>query len=241
MSLDGPFPVNTAEVAPFAAPHVEHSGAGVGLLDQGPQKRRAVARIQEPPPGLDGLSGIARVLRAPILWLEQVAIAAAGEVEGVPSRTDQGSVPALQGGGAVADGADQGGQEWLRRRSKSILTDEKIVSSLWSMATRTVELDEEAYEILSQRKREDQSFSEIIKEHFGKPGSGTAGDLLRMADRYVLSEETLDAIENHGKICTARDLLEYVKNMEISEETLDVLEEVVQTRRQSPARIVDFD
>src|SRR5689334_24168963 len=67
-----------------------------------------MARVQEPPPGLDGFAGIAGVLRTPVLRLEQVAVAAAGEVEGVPPWTDQGPALALQGSGAVADGADQG-------------------------------------------------------------------------------------------------------------------------------------
>jgi hypothetical protein len=67
------------------------------------------------------------------------------------------------------------------------------------MSARTVRLDEEAYEILSRKRQEEQ-----------------------------------------GKISTARDLLEYVKHMKISEEALDRMEEVVQSRRRSPARIVDL-
>jgi predicted CopG family antitoxin len=106
------------------------------------------------------------------------------------------------------------------------------------MGARTVRLDEEAYEILSRKRRGQQSLSAVIKEHLGEPGQGTGEDLLPMADKYLLSEETLDAIEERGKISTARDLLEYVKNMKISEEALDRLEEVVQSRRRNPARIV---
>lgn len=108
------------------------------------------------------------------------------------------------------------------------------------MGARTVRLDEVAYEILSRKRQGPQSFSAVIKEHFGEPGQGTRADLPRMADKYLLSEETLDAIEERGKISTARDLLEYVKNMKISEEALDRLEEVVQSRRRSPVRIVDL-
>jgi predicted CopG family antitoxin len=66
---------------------------------------------------------------------------------------------------------------------------------LFSMANRNVALDEEAYEILSGRKRQGQSFSQVIKEHFETPAGGTAADLLRNADQYVLTEETLDAID----------------------------------------------
>ncbi len=82
------------------------------------------------------------------------------------------------------------------------------------MSTKTVELDEEAYEILSRQKRTGQSFSEVIKERLGD--------------------------EKKGQIRTARDLLEYIKNVKIPEEALDRMEEVVQSRRQSPARIVDL-
>jgi predicted CopG family antitoxin len=63
------------------------------------------------------------------------------------------------------------------------------------MAARTIPLDEEAYEILNRRKQPGQSFSQVIKMHFGEPGHGTVADLLRKAESYALSEETLDAIE----------------------------------------------
>lgn len=68
------------------------------------------------------------------------------------------------------------------------------------MSSKTVDLDEEAYEILSRQKRAGQSFSEVVKEHFKKPGRSTAADLLRNAERYALSEETLDAIEEQVRM-----------------------------------------
>ncbi len=68
------------------------------------------------------------------------------------------------------------------------------------MSAKTVDLDEEAYEILSRQKRPGQSFSEVVKEHFEKPGRSTAADLLRNAERYALSEETLDAIEEQVRM-----------------------------------------
>jgi hypothetical protein len=37
--------------------------------------------------------------------------------------------------------------------------------------------------------------SQVIKMHLGEPRYGTAEDLLRKAESYVLSEDTLDAIE----------------------------------------------
>jgi predicted CopG family antitoxin len=79
------------------------------------------------------------------------------------------------------------------------------------MSFKTVELDDEAYEILSRQKRAGQSFSEIVKQNFRpKP---------------------------HG---TARDLLELAKKVEISEDTLDRIEEIIQTRSQNPPRDVDL-
>lgn len=61
------------------------------------------------------------------------------------------------------------------------------------MAVKTVTIDLEAYEILTRRKRPGQSFSQVIKEHFGKKKTG--GDLLAALGRLSLSEETLDAVE----------------------------------------------
>jgi predicted CopG family antitoxin len=73
----------------------------------------------------------------------------------------------------------------------------------------TVELDEEAYDILCRQKRSEQSFSEVIKERLGSERQGTAEDLLRL-----------------------------VKDLEIPEDTLDRIEEVIQSRSQDPVRNV---
>ena len=62
------------------------------------------------------------------------------------------------------------------------------------MSTKTIELDVEAYEALARQKRPGQTFSDVIKAHFGRPG--TVADFLRMASEIKLSEETLDAIED---------------------------------------------
>jgi predicted CopG family antitoxin len=68
------------------------------------------------------------------------------------------------------------------------------------MAAKTIPLDEEAYEILNRRKQPGQSFSQVIKMHLGEHRHGTAEDLLRKAERYVLSEDTLDAIEEQIRL-----------------------------------------
>lgn len=61
------------------------------------------------------------------------------------------------------------------------------------MAVKTITIDLEAYESLARHKKPGKSFSQVIKEHFGKAKTG--GDLRAVLQHIVLSEETLDAIE----------------------------------------------
>jgi predicted CopG family antitoxin len=62
------------------------------------------------------------------------------------------------------------------------------------MAVKTITIDMEAYEALKRRKLRGQSFSQVIKEHFG--GGATGADLLALMDSLEpLSEETLDALD----------------------------------------------
>jgi predicted CopG family antitoxin len=61
------------------------------------------------------------------------------------------------------------------------------------MAVKTITIDLEAYETLSRHKTPGQSFSQVIKQHFGKVRTGR--DLLQAIERISFSEETLDAIE----------------------------------------------
>jgi predicted CopG family antitoxin len=61
------------------------------------------------------------------------------------------------------------------------------------MATKTISIDTEAYEALRRRKRRGQSFSDVIKEHFG--GSATAATLLAAVQGLKVDESTLEALE----------------------------------------------
>jgi predicted CopG family antitoxin len=64
------------------------------------------------------------------------------------------------------------------------------------MAVKTITIDVEAYELLSRKKREGQSFSQVIKEHFtGRP---TGKDLKVALRGTFISEDALDAIEEQG-------------------------------------------
>jgi predicted CopG family antitoxin len=61
------------------------------------------------------------------------------------------------------------------------------------MALKTISLDAEAYAALARRKRQDQTYSEVIKAHFGRRTTGA--DLERVLTDLNVSEDTLDAIE----------------------------------------------
>lgn len=62
------------------------------------------------------------------------------------------------------------------------------------MAVKTITIDLDAYEALRRHKRSGQSFSQVIKEHFNTPKTGR--DLQAALDRFALSPDTLDAIED---------------------------------------------
>jgi predicted CopG family antitoxin len=65
------------------------------------------------------------------------------------------------------------------------------------MAVKTVTIDMEAYDLLSRHKREGQSFSQVIKEHFS--GAKKGRDLMAVLREVSLSEEALDAVEAQVK------------------------------------------
>jgi predicted CopG family antitoxin len=61
------------------------------------------------------------------------------------------------------------------------------------MAVKTITIDMEAYDTLTRHKRAGQSFSQVIKTHFGP--QPTAGRLLERIKTIRLSAEALDAME----------------------------------------------
>jgi predicted CopG family antitoxin len=65
------------------------------------------------------------------------------------------------------------------------------------MAVKTITIDLEAYETLARHKRAGQSFSEVIKEHFGRAPTGR--DLLAAVKRSRVADDTIEKIEIHVK------------------------------------------
>ncbi len=63
---------------------------------------------------------------------------------------------------------------------------------------KTISLDPEAYAALAREKRKDQSFSEVIKAHFGRRTTGA--DLEKILADLKVSDATLDAIEEQIRI-----------------------------------------
>lgn len=61
------------------------------------------------------------------------------------------------------------------------------------MAVKTITIDTEAYEALARHKTPGQSFSQVIKKHFGRLRKGR--DLKAAVGRTALSEETLEAVD----------------------------------------------
>jgi len=61
------------------------------------------------------------------------------------------------------------------------------------MAVKTITIDLDAYKALARHKKPGQSFSQVIKEHFGTLRTGR--DLLAAAERLEISDGVLDSIE----------------------------------------------
>lgn len=61
------------------------------------------------------------------------------------------------------------------------------------MAVTTITIDLDAYALLARRKSPGQSFSQVIKAHFG--GQPTARSFRAAVRSIRLSDETLDAMD----------------------------------------------
>jgi len=61
------------------------------------------------------------------------------------------------------------------------------------MAVTTITIDLEAYRLLSRRKEDGQSFSQVIKAHFGP--EPTAGRFRALVKSVRVSQDMLDAAE----------------------------------------------
>ncbi|HAK46121.1 MAG TPA: hypothetical protein DCO79_09435 [Spirochaeta sp.] len=62
------------------------------------------------------------------------------------------------------------------------------------MAVKTITIDMEAYNLLSEQKQKNESFSKVIKRTF-KASKKTGGSLLENLHTFILEEDTLDQTE----------------------------------------------
>ena len=65
------------------------------------------------------------------------------------------------------------------------------------MAVKTITIDMEAYGVLSRRKEPGQSFSEVIKAHFGR--QPTVGSFRSLVRRIRVGDDALDAMEAQAR------------------------------------------
>jgi predicted CopG family antitoxin len=72
------------------------------------------------------------------------------------------------------------------------------------MAVKTITIDLEAYDLLSQHKRDGQSFSQVIKAHFGE--RPTAGRLLARIRAGGIGAVDQDYLDHVRRLIRARKL-----------------------------------
>ena len=76
------------------------------------------------------------------------------------------------------------------------------------MAVKTITIDLEAYNLLARRKHEGESFSDVIKAHFGP--QPTAGRFRALMRTVRISDEALDHMEAQVR-ARRRDLARVIK------------------------------
>lgn len=69
------------------------------------------------------------------------------------------------------------------------------------MAVKTITIDIEAYALLSRRKQDGQSFSQVIKEHFGR--QPTVAGFRALLGTVRLGDRALEAMEKQVRDHTA--------------------------------------
>lgn len=73
------------------------------------------------------------------------------------------------------------------------------------MAVKTITIDMEAYGLLSRYKREGQSFSQVIKAHFGpQPTAGRFRELVKTVGVSGDALDHMDALVKRRKLDPAR-------------------------------------
>jgi predicted CopG family antitoxin len=65
------------------------------------------------------------------------------------------------------------------------------------MAVKTITLDMEAYEILARHKKKGESFSRLIKEHFGRRRTGQ--ELRAILGELRLADDTVGHVDRIAK------------------------------------------
>jgi predicted CopG family antitoxin len=70
-----------------------------------------------------------------------------------------------------------------------------MLTRSYSMATKTISIDVEAYDRLKAVQKENESFSQVIKRVVRKPFNVRA--FLNKINRHPMSEEATAAIESH--------------------------------------------